>query len=418
MPSQTEMTKHCALTGGYVLNQVHDVATKAFTREKNADAWRADLSTDDYIMREHVLGLSQMANSDQHELMVFIMSSEEEPDVPLCSCELLVRKAFRYVSRENNEVERKSVLCGCVGAVFTYKEFRGRGLALVMTDLLVQTARTPELLGEDGFLFLYSEVGEYYSRNGFKSFPVKLAKYPLSSRPAPYQKPSNVELIEFHQFGEVFDAYHKQFDSQMRENVASDGIERVSVAASEEYVDWFHLRSKFLALKFFDENLGSWNFANETLDSLATKFADTHPKVYGLRINSPETDALQGFIVWTYDYEYSPEEKIYRVHVTVIKNFVASGNDYGKTTQDLFTYMNEYLEAHHEEEEMANLQEVKVWESDIPPSFVEYMKKNLSAKTGIENPSRSALMMNNKVDDRKVKEGKIIWEENTKLPWF
>lgn len=359
-----------------------------------------------------------MANSDKHELMVFIMTSKDEPSVPLCSCELLIRKGYRYIPGQDNLVHRKDVLCGCVGAVFTYKEYRGRGLALIMIDLLVETAKKPEVLGEEGFIFLYSEVGEYYNRNGFKSFPVNLAKYPLVSKNTPYQKPQNVDLIQFHQFREVFDVYQQQFDSELRAKVANDRIERVSVAANEEYVDWFHLRAKYLGVKFFDKKLGSWNFANETIESLAEKFADTRPRVFGLRMNSPSTGLLQGFIVWTYDFEYNPENGDFDTQITVIKKFVAQGNDYDNTIKALFTYMNDYLEAHHDEEEMSNFKDVKVWESEISPSFIEYMKKNLSAKTGIENTSRSALMMNKKEDDMKMKDGDIIWEENTKLPWF
>lgn len=411
------MTRPVINADDYVLTQVHDTETKAFTRLKNGDAWRNHLSLEDYVMREHVLSLSKMASSDSHQLMVFIMTKKDDPDVPLCSCELLVRKGYRYLPTAAG-VERRDVMSGCVGAVFTYLEHRGKGYALIMIDHLVSIAKSPEVLGEDGFIFLYSEVGEYYARNGFKSFGVPLAKFPLTATGESYVGSDNVKLLKFHEFADVFKAYVAQSDQNLKQKVAQDGIERITAACNEEYVDWFHLRSKYLGLKLFDEALADWDFSTETIDSLAHKFADTNPKYFGLELTCSQSGASKGFIVWTYDFEYSKEENQFHNYVTVIKKFVSLGFDEFETTLELFEQMKQFLEAKHPEPQMSNFQEVKLWESEVLPSVVQVLKTNYKAKAGIENSSRSALMMTRELDNRRMREGKIIWEENTKLPWF
>lgn len=411
------MTRSARSAEGYFLTQVHDLSLKEFTRIQNAVAWRKNLSTEDYVLREHILGLSTMITMEGHELMVFIMTAKHAPDVPLCSCELLVRNGYRYV-QPNGKVERRSVKSGCIGAVFTPEKHRGRGLAQIMIDLLVAFAKSPKVLGEDGFIFMYSEVGEYYTRNGFKSVPVALVKCPFVSTGDEYIVPPNVELIKFHQFGEVFKAYQEQFNEEMCAKVAADGIERVSVAGNELYVDWFHLRAKYLGVKLFGTDLSSWDFANATLDFLAEKFSTTQPQYFGLKLTSADSARLRGFIVWTYDYDYDTEKKKFHNYVTVIKNFVANGNDKHATTVELFKHMKQYLEAHHDEPQLLNFEQLKIWESDVPDSFSEWLVTEYGAKKGINNPSRSALLLNRKEDDQKFKEGKLIWEENTKLPWF
>lgn len=409
----------------YVLTQVHDGLKKAFTREKNSEAWKKSLSIEDYVMREHVLGLSKMASSCNHELMVFTMTAKDRPEEPLCSCELLVRKGCRYKVKSNDkdadsikkDVQRQDIMCGCVGAVFTYKEHRGQGLALIMIDHLVAFAKTPQVLGEDGFIFLYSEVGEFYARNGFLSFGVPLTSLPIVRSNEEYVEPENVRLLGFHEFGEVFEAYAKQFEQEMKCKVSTDGIERISVTANEEYVDWFHLRAKYHGLKLFYENLRDWDFADETIDSLGIKFANTSPKYFGLKLTCPD-DSLKGFIVWTYDYEYDSRLFKFHNHVTLIKKFVVRGFDEDETMIELFQHMMAYLQANHSEKPMQNLRELKLWESEVSAAFLEYLKREYGAKCGLENPSRSALLIIRDNDDNRLRQGKIIWEENTKLPWF
>lgn len=400
----------------FVLTQVHDSETKAFTRSKNADSWKSQLSVEEYVMREHVLGLSKMASLGGHELMVFIMTKKDEPDVPLCSCELLVRKAYRYTKTDTG-VERRDVMSGCIGAVFTYKEHRAKGYASVMIDHLVKTAKSPLVLGEDGFIFLYSEVGEYYTRNGFKSFHVPLAKFAIQQIDR-FELPPNVELIKFHEFERDFKEYSKDLDAKIRQSVSEDGIERITTASNEHYVDWFHLRVKYIAHKLFDKNKSDWDFSSETIESLATKFKDTKPEYFGLRLFCPNSGTYKGFIVWTYDYEFNEEENKFHNYVTVIKKFVAPEYNEDETTLELFLLMTKFLGSKHEGHQMSNMEQVKLWESEVSPSVMDSIKQMYGAKGGLENGSRSAILINRKEDDIKMREGKIVWEDNTKLLWF
>ena len=62
-------------------------------------------------------------------------------------------------------VEQEDILSGCIGGVYTYPQHRGNGYARIMVDKLVVEAK--ELVGPLGFVFLYSEIGEYYFKMDF-----------------------------------------------------------------------------------------------------------------------------------------------------------------------------------------------------------------------------------------------------------
>ncbi|EMG47051.1 hypothetical protein G210_2673, partial [Candida maltosa Xu316] len=47
-----------------------------------------------------------------------------------------------------------------------------------------------------------------------------------------------------------------------------------------------------------------------------------------------------------------------------------------------------------------------------------FLVNDWKSKAGIDNPSRSAVLMNNAEDDQELRRGNVIWEGNNKLPWF
>ncbi|KAM9892389.1 hypothetical protein OXX79_010054 [Metschnikowia pulcherrima] len=411
------MTRSREDPNDFVLEQIHDKKTRDYTRQRNAAAWRNLLSTEDYVTRENVLGLSKITCSDPNRLVVFALKAKGSEDL-LCSCELLIRESWRYKKNANGEVERCDVLSGCIGGVYTYEENRGRGLATIMIDKLVETAKTPELLGPDGFTFLYSEVGEFYARNGFKSFHVDLLNLPLKYAGAKYVVKPGYELVKYSEFGPLFELYNKHQDREITRKVAEDGIDRISISPSADYADWFHIRAKYFGVKLFDTDASHFDFENESLHSLAEKFKDSEPTYFGLKSVCAETGKLRGFLVWQYEYGFNESENKFENYVTLVKSFVGDDFDSNDVTLELVEEMKRYLEAEHGTPQMSNFHKIVIWETEISSVVKKVLINRFGSKHGLENSSRSAILYNNDKDDAKLKSGGIIWENNTKLPWF
>lgn len=413
------MTRAKEFHEDYVLHTLTDVPTVNYTREQNSEAWRNLLSAHDYVCREHVLGKLKIASSETNRLYVFGLAAKDKPDVLVSSVELLIRESWHFHKTSSGAVERKSVLSGCVGGVFTYPEYRGKGLATIMIDKLLEVAKQPEFLGPEGFIFLYSEVGEYYARNGFKSFAVPLLKFPLSSSDSEYVPTENVELVRYHDFDKLFRQYNEHFDGEMRAKVAADGIDRITVDPTSQYIDWFHLRVKYFSTKLFGDTGLKFDVYNDSYEELVEKFATIEPYYFGLKITCPKSGDLQGFIVWQYEYDFDHEKKQFKNYATVIKIFVNTPKfDKDATQLALIANMKKYLEAKHLAPQMSNFEKIVIWESEISEAVAGSLISKYSGEHGLENSSRSAIRCIDPEHDQRLKSGDIIWENNNKLPWF
>lgn len=413
------MTKSKEDPSDYILERLTDVPSVDYTRKQNAAAWRNLLSIQDYVERERVLGLSKIASSDVNRLVVFGLKAKDKPDTLVSSLELLIREAWHFYRHVDGSVEKRNVLSGCIGGVYTYPENRGKGLATIMVDKLVEISRKPEYLGKDGFIFLYSEVGEYYTRNGFKSLPVPYLNFPLSPSDSPYEKQQDVSLIKYHEFGPLFEQYNQHFEKEMTVKVAADGIERISVNPTSQYLDWFHLRVKFFSTKLFGNTNVHIDPRTETYEQIVDKFIPIEPIYFGLQITSPTTGSLKGFIVWQYEYDSDQEKNVFKNYATVIKIFVNTPHfDHDETQLALISAMKKYLEAKHDLPQMSNFHKIVIWESELSESVIASLKAKYAAVDGLENSSRSAIQCIDQEQDQRLKEGNILWENNNKLPWF
>lgn len=403
----------------YILERLTDVPTVNFTRVQNSAAWKNLLSVQDYVDREHVLGLSKIASSDVNRMAVFGLKAKDKPDVLVSSVELLIRESWRFHKNSDGSVSKKNVLSGCVGGVFTYPEYRGKGLAAIMMDKLFEMVKLPEFLGPDGFIFLYSEVGDYYARNGFKSFEVPLVNVPLTPSASAYEQTDNVQLIKYHQFESLFKQYNQHFEKAMLDKVAHDGIDRISINPTSQYVDWFHLRVKFLSTKLFGETGLKFDPYTESYELLVEKFSTIEPTYFGLQINCPNTGSLKGFIVWQYEYDVDLESDQFKNYATVIKIFVNTPEFERDAVQlALIANMKNYLEAKHSLPQMSNFHKIVIWESEISENILTSLVNKYSSVHGLENGSRSAIRCIDPEQDKRLKEGEILWENNNKMPWF
>lgn len=405
----------------YRLVNVTDQDKVNFTRLQNSQSWKGQLSTDNYIEREYVLGKSKIALSDKNRLLVFMLQDIKNPEDKLCSVELLIRQSWKFTwDKYTDKVVKKNILSACIGGVFTYSEHRGKGLAKIMIDKVVELSKS-QYVGADGFTFLYSEVGEYYARNGFRSFGVPLLNFPLSQTGEDYdaivkQDEDDIQLIKYHDFQGLMEIYNKQFETEMLNKTKKDHKTRVSIDPSLDFIDWFHLRAKFISHKLFHRHLDI--DSSLPYDELIKKFQTIDPTNFGIQIKT-KLGQLIGFISWTYDWNLT-KTNTYENYVTVLKIVTMPQFDNLKYSIKLIKLMKTYLEHMNaaNDEVHGNFVKTIIWESEISNEVKDFLLTEYKGTDGIENGSRSAILINNDKEDKLLGTGDLIWENNTKLPWF
>lgn len=401
----------------YELIRVTDQALIDRTRHYNSEAWKGPLDAKEYIEREYVLGKSNMINSGDNGIYVFTLVDRSRRDDFLCSLELLVRKSFKLVwSEETKSVIKHSVLSGCIGGVFTPQVNRGKGYARIMINKLVELSRL-DYLGEDGFLTLYSEVGEYYSKSGFTSLPVPLLKMKVTDSQEDALENVKIEPIMYHTFDELLDRYGMHLTHELEQKVAKDHKERVVVEPVLEIVDWFHLRSKFVASKLMD--LTEQVKTDVPYQQLVDQLTPLKPNVFGLKLTSAGGDFI-GFIAWTYDWKQTKDsDHKYAGTATVLKLFISPEYDQLKYSKYLFSQAVGYYvnNGSLDGEIGAPVEEVVVWDSEVDEHVKQWLTDKYAPRV-TDNGSISAIMLLNEHEQKLFEDGKLIWEENTKIPWF
>lgn len=406
----------------YELVNITEKELVDFTRTQNSQAWKGQLSSENYVLRESVLGKARITLSRVNRLLVFMLRDAKKPDERLCSSEMLVREAWKFGwNKETGRVEKHRVLSGCIGGVFTYPEHRGKGLARIMIDKLVEMSKST-YVGPEGFTFLYSEVGEYYSRNGFKSFAVPLINFPLGKTDAAFndavaQEEDTVELVKYHEFKELFETYNRQFERDIAGRTKVDHKLRVTIDPTLEYADWFHLRAKFISQKLFHKKLKvDYNSPYEDINAC---FREIEPHYFGIKITNEQKE-LVGFISWTYDWNFVEESQTYENYVSVLKIYVVPQYDNFKYTQKLILLMKSYLGSLNSSsnEITSNFVKAIIWESEVSTEIKKIIQDEYDGTLGLENGSRSAILMNNDHDNKLLQTDSLVWENNTKLPWF
>ncbi|KAK6200982.1 gcn5-related n-acetyltransferase [Scheffersomyces amazonensis] len=394
----------------YELIHLTDYELIKFTREQNSAAWKGRLTADDYVIRDLVLGKSKIITKKPNGLMVFMLRKISDQK-PVSSIELLIRRGWKF-DYVNGEVVKKEVSTGCIGGVFTYPEHRGQGLAKIMVDKLMEIAKT-DILKEDGFTFLYSEVGEYYAKSGFKSFEVPLVSIPLQTGKPEEGISENFKLLDYHTFEPYLKVHNEQLSKEIIKKVNKDHLSRVTLVPNSDLVDWFHLRCKYISYKLFHEekHTKTIDFVNESYEEIVDNFIELDPKKFGIELFNESNKSI-GYIIWTFDWINRTEK-----YATVLKIVVIDGEDKDSTSLKLLSLLRNYLLKNEDIEGQTNIK-IIVWESELSQVNKEYVIEHWGSKAGLENSSRSAILINNEPEDKLLQSGQLIWEGNDKLSWF
>lgn len=363
-----------------------------FTHSCNGEQWKFNLSIEQYQEREWKLGVESLLGKRNEQLKTGIYhyvlrdhsietggsGEAEKYGNIVSSVETFNRIGW---SVKNGQVEE--VMTACIGGVFTRPQFRKQGYAGEMIKAL--NKHLDEQLGDKSFTTLYSEVGEYYSRFGYRSFGVPLHYIDVGSNTTS-DTPGSLKYLGYNSFDKL--AAHE-------ENVYLQQLKLRS--GSDEF------RDKTIFSMKPDEKIFKWFFDRDIFISNVV-----HPshKVenYGVQL-----DSTNSYIVWYHDWN---EEKL------MILNIFNENDDLDDLSVLLKAALNEASKY--------GLKKIVLWDSlfdtmsgnsSYHKNALELIEKFSNVEMFKENSSLSALRAHNQqLNDSK--DDLIVWENNRKWCWF
>jgi hypothetical protein len=114
---------------------------------------------------------------------VYFILKNQNGDIE-SSCEILLRDCWIKTkdnnnnnnNNNNNEIIIINAKCAVIGSVYTIEKYRGKGNGNIMMNQLNKLLDSVYLTGPYDVAFLYSEVGEYYSKFEYQSYHVPVIK--------------------------------------------------------------------------------------------------------------------------------------------------------------------------------------------------------------------------------------------------
>jgi len=379
------------------LERTSDWDVIRYCQSRNYDAWGKPLTLKQYFEREEINYKHSLCNLERDYskqklgdyYWVLKDSNVHSPvsdDPRLCtivaSCEILVRDAWVIDSAEN-EPKVKDCLSAVIGSVFTYPENRSKGYASKMLTLLVEKMQNI-LTGKYDFSFLYSEVGEFYSRFGFQSRHVPLVKIELNSYREEPRFPYHPLTTDF---DECVAVYSSKLKNEMTTDASRDknGKDMISFCVKPHVgtIEWFLNRSRHSA----------YSLAGQSKQEAANL-------VFGSTLETAES----GFAIWLLDYRTK--------QATVLMLYASSFENFKK----LVLICRNLVPAEFEALTFWESEIVDYDKSGVPKrkEVLSYVENELQARAGLDNSSLSAFrLLNMDIGDKGVR-----WICNGKSCWF
>ncbi|KAI1300891.1 hypothetical protein F5Y03DRAFT_221332 [Xylaria venustula] len=134
------------------------------------------LTKEDYVKLEELLAQKPLATDKG--LRVWCLSLTHDPAQVLTTCKTLPRE---YLIHDMSGVSRQKAYC--IAAVATDPRYRGQGLASRLLEFVAAWLDAP---GNAVASFLYTSIGDFYNRRGWKKVPAYLAtlSWPSNSLPS------------------------------------------------------------------------------------------------------------------------------------------------------------------------------------------------------------------------------------------
>lgn len=364
-----------------VLELISDPEIIRFTHLNNSEAWRSKLSKEQYADRERTIGLqSNLGKRKQDEPLGVYHYVLRDLSIPVvnkfddivASVETLNRKAWRIDGKDG---ELKTVYSACIGGVFTLEKHRKKGYAAVMINQLNE--KLDKQLGEDGFTFLYSEVGEYYQKFGYESFEVPVHSFPTENISGSKISKSDYHYLKYDDYAKLVEAEEKTIKDAFIEESHTNDKSLVTLIPDIDIYSWFHDRDIFIS-----------------------KILRPEVKIehFGAVLNNSNDH-----IIWLHDWN---SEKL-----VIVKIY--------NENQDEIKSFEKLISIAIEEAQLYNFKGISIWDSSLGESKEHHDKalkliENFEgAKTFQPNSSMSAIRLHDKTP-----KNEISWENNDKWCWF
>lgn len=238
------------------LNPTLDPQLYRYCQEENSKIWRGPLTTEQYLEREKVLYSTEMCNASRNPSItegVCYWIVRDESNQVLGSCETVTRKCM-VIRFENDKLHSDLILSPALGSVFTFPNHRGKGVAhFIMEELHRQLL---EKLGNGSFITLYSEVGDYYKRFGYRYFPTPLLKI----KGFQDEFPKEAETLLYGSFASLVMTFSEKLVQRASDRVKKDHTTRILNLPTREMIDWFHARSRFISLTLYGATTERFGF--------------------------------------------------------------------------------------------------------------------------------------------------------------
>ncbi|QPG76163.1 hypothetical protein FOA43_003549 [Brettanomyces nanus] len=379
-----------------VLEHTSDWEILRYCQSRNYPTWGQPFTLTDYQEREEINYKHELCDimrdySKKKKGVYYWIMRDSEADIERSSnpkfqnivsaCEILVRDSYFVDASSNDKTDIQECLSAVIGSVFTFPEYRSRGYATKMLKLLVDKMKI--LLGNPyDFSFLYSEVGEFYSKFGFKSYYEPLCVIQVGSHRTKVSYKYTELTTDFHAQMELYDERLKRL---MKKHAQKENKLVVSLKPEQNIIEWFLNRSRFSAraLKGFTD-------------------IRTKELVFGAKLDTETND----FIIWFDDF---------RENTAVVLLLYADSLENVKKLVDIckFHIPNEMNKIIFWETELYDFD--KSGESRNEKEIQTFVKDQLGCETGLENGSLSALRM---LKETVNSQRDTIWEGNGKWAWF
>ncbi|KAK6088010.1 hypothetical protein SCUP234_01076 [Seiridium cupressi] len=202
----------------------------------------APLTTFDYLEREQYLGDLALTRNNGWRFWCLYLATNLE--VVLATCKTIRRD---IIVRDAKGVREERGYC--IASVVTNPQFRGRGLASLLLEQIAAWIDGP---GDAYASMLYTSIGDFYARRGWKAFPVSHCTMPVPAKRLPSAAELSLPKTQSLSTGSFEELCARDVDRLKIEFDMLDAESNdlhLAVLPTFEMISWLHERANYIALK-------------------------------------------------------------------------------------------------------------------------------------------------------------------------
>ncbi|KAI1125661.1 hypothetical protein F5Y10DRAFT_279330 [Nemania abortiva] len=200
------------------------------------------LTRDDYVEQENYLKQKPLAKDGG--LRVWCLSLTHDPSQVLATCKTIPRELL--IRRVGGTSRQRAY---CIASVVTNPQYRGLGLASRLLEFVAEWLDGP---GDAVASVLYTSIGDFYHRRGWKMMPASQASlsWPSSFSPSVNRNQlPETRLISGKEVPELCIRDVRDVESYFEKLTPQPNESRVCVLPTSNLITWLQDRSDFVCTK-------------------------------------------------------------------------------------------------------------------------------------------------------------------------